>query len=62
MSDEAIVLDSQAYVRAKLEPVGSVFYIDKTIDKSEADKLVSNGVAHRSAVIDTLSAYIDDTA
>lgn len=62
MSDIGIVLDAQAYVRAKLEPVGAVFYIDKTIDPVEADRLVKEGKAHRASVTDTLGAYIDDEA
>lgn len=58
----AIVLDTPSYVRAKIEPEGSVFYVNKTIGRYEAYKLVMAGKAHKESVIETRSAYIDDQA
>lgn len=64
MSEYAIVLSAPAYVRGKLEPVGSVFVENKTIGHDEARGLIEENKAKRVKVQEPsiVGGYLDEEA
>jgi len=64
MTEYAIVLDQPAFVRGKLEPEGSAFYINKTIGREEAQELVEEKKAKRVPIEEpkVVGGYLNEEA